>query len=47
MDRGAWQATYSPWDRKESDKTEAAEHRVHTHTLLLEKVFRNKLLLPS
>ena len=23
MDRGAWQATYSPWGRKESDTTEA------------------------
>ena len=23
MDRGAWQATYSPWTRKESDTTEA------------------------
>ena len=22
MDRGAWQATYSPWGRKESDTTE-------------------------
>ena len=22
MDRGAWQATYSPWGRKESDSTE-------------------------
>ena len=22
MDRGAWQATYSPWGRKESDITE-------------------------
>ena len=22
MDRGAWQATYSPWDHKESDTTE-------------------------
>ena len=21
MDRGAWRATYSPWDRKESDTT--------------------------
>ena len=21
MDRGAWQAIYSPWDRKESDTT--------------------------
>ena len=23
MDRKAWQATYSPWGRKESDTTEA------------------------
>ena len=22
MDRGAWQATYNPWDGKESDMTE-------------------------
>ena len=22
MDRGSWQATYSPWGRQESDKTE-------------------------
>ena len=22
IDRGAWQATYSPWDDKESDTTE-------------------------
>ena len=22
MDRGAWQATYSPWGQKESDRTE-------------------------
>ena len=22
MDRGAWQATYSPWGRKESDMTD-------------------------
>ena len=22
MDRGAWQALYSPWDHKESDMTE-------------------------
>ena len=22
IDRGAWRATYSPWDRKESDTTE-------------------------
>ena len=22
MDRGAWRATYSPWDRKELDTTE-------------------------
>ena len=28
MDRGAWQG-YSPWDHKESDKTEHA----HTHAL--------------
>ena len=27
MDRRAWQATYSPWGRKESDTTE------HTHTV--------------
>ena len=26
MDRGAWQATYSPWGRTELDTTEAAEH---------------------
>ena len=26
MDRGAWQATYSPWGCKESDMTE------HTHS---------------
>ena len=28
MDRGAWQATYSPWSFKESDMTE----HTHTHT---------------
>ena len=44
MDRGAWQATYSPWGRKQSDMTEhihsselASTHvcvrmHVHTHT---------------
>ena len=31
MDRGAWQATYSPWGRKESDMTE----RLHFHLLSL------------
>ena len=26
MERGAWRAIVSPWGRKESDATEAAEH---------------------
>ena len=26
MDRGAWQATYSPWGRKESDTIEQLRH---------------------
>ena len=30
MDRGAWQATYSPWGRKESDTT---EQLTQTHNL--------------
>ena len=33
MDRGAWQATYSPYSCKELDMTEATGHR-HTHALL-------------
>ena len=32
MDREAWWATYSPWDRKESDLTEWLTH-THTHKL--------------
>ena len=32
MDRGAWQTTYSPWGRKESDMTEQAHTRSHTQT---------------
>ena len=27
MDRGAWQATYSPWSPKESDMTEPTEQQ--------------------
>jgi len=27
VDRGAWQATYSPWGSKESDTTEMTEHK--------------------
>ena len=30
MDRGAWWATYSPWDPKESNTT---SNLAHTHTL--------------
>ena len=33
MDRGAWQATYSPWSHKESDTTEQL-----TFSLLAEKI---------
>ena len=28
MDRGAWQAIYSPWGCKESNTTEHTQHRV-------------------
>ena len=32
MDRGAWQATYSPWGHKESDTTEHSGIHTHVHT---------------
>ena len=32
MDRGAWQATYSPWDSKESEVTVCTHTHTHTHT---------------
>ena len=31
MDRGAWQATYSPWGHSKLDTTERLTH-THTHT---------------
>ena len=31
MDRGAWQATYSSWDRKESDMTQHAHSTLFTN----------------
>ena len=33
MDRGAWWATYSPWGRKQSDRTE----QLHFHLFLSDK----------
>ena len=32
MDRGAWQATYSPWGRTKLNTTEVTSH-THTHTM--------------
>ena len=33
MDGGAWQATYSPWGRKESGMTEDFTFTFHLHAL--------------
>ena len=35
MDRGTWQATYSPWGCTESDTTEATYHTCHYYSQLL------------
>ena len=39
MDRGAWWATYNPWDRTESDTAE----RAHTHVLVNSNLFSRVL----
>ena len=37
MDRGAWQATYSPWGRKELDTTERLSTNTYSYDPLLRK----------
>ena len=42
IERGAWQATYSPWGSKESDAIEhACMHKVSIFTFLLENLCSN------
>ena len=45
MDRGACQATYSPWGRKELGTTEQLAHtHTHTHTYVLLQLSYTKQL---
>ena len=42
MDKGAWQATYSPWSRKGLDMTEELTHTIVTDGLRQYKRTREK-----
>jgi len=47
MDRGAWQATYSPWGFKESHTTEHTRDKAELLCLKLERVLEAFLLNSS
>ena len=45
MDRGAWWATYGPWDRKEVDVSERLSMMMTKHSIFVEWMRERDVIL--